>query len=75
MGVLMDQVMMRIETLQDPGKELSKTLKAIKPYCRWTEGTWESLGWKWNEVQSTHSHINKLSEFLCRLERDLRKNR
>ena len=75
MGVLMDQVMMRIETSPDPGKELSKTLKTIKPYCRWTEGTWESLGWKWNEVQSTHSHINKLSEFLCRLERDLRKNR
>ena len=36
-------------------------------------GTWESLGWKWNEVQSTPSHINKLSEYLCRLERELRK--
>ena len=45
----------------------------MKPYCRWTSGTWESLGWKWNEVQSTPSHINKLSEYLCRLERELRK--
>jgi len=73
MGVLMDQVMMRIETSSDPAAELKKTLHKMKPYCRWTSGTWESLGWKWNEVQSTPSHINKLSENLCRLERELRK--
>ena len=56
-GVLMDQIMMRIETSSEPESEL-KTLQKMKPYCRWTSGTWESLGWKWNEVQSTPSHIN-----------------
>ena len=68
----MDQIMMRIESLPNPGKELSNTLKKLRPYCRWTSGTWEGLGWKWNEVQSSPSHINKLSEYLCRVERDLR---
>ena len=72
MGVLMDQIMMRIESLPNPEEELIKTLEKIRPYCRWTSGTWEGLAWKWNEVQSTSSHINKLSEYLCRIERELR---
>ena len=72
MGVLMDHIMMRIESLPNPEQELFETLKKIRPYCRWTSGTWEGLGWKWNEVQSTPSHINKLSEYLCRIERELR---
>ena len=72
MGVLMDQIMMRIESLPNPEEELIETLEKIRPYCRWTSGTWEGLGWKWNEVQSISSHINKLSEYLCRIERELR---
>ena len=72
MGVLMDQIMMRIESLPDPEKELFGTLNKIRPYCKWTGGTWEGLGWKWNEVQSTGTHINRLSEYLCRIERELR---
>ena len=72
MGVLMDQIMMRIESLPNPEEELIETLEKIRPYCRWTSGTWEGLGWKWNEVQSISSHINKLSEYLCRIERERR---
>ena len=72
MGILMDHIMMRIESLPNPEQELFETLKKIRPYCRWTSGTWEGLGWKWNEVQSIPSHINKLSEYLCRIERELR---
>ena len=56
----------------DTEQELFDTLNKIRPYCRWTSGTWEGLGWKWNEVQSIPSHINKLSEYLCRIERELR---
>jgi len=74
MGTLMDQVMMIIESMPNSQQELSKTLQRIKPYCRWTEGTWESLGWKWNEIQSTYSHINKLSQYLCKVEREKRLN-
>jgi len=72
MGVLMDQIMMRIESLPNPEKELLDSLNNIRPYCRWTSGTWDVLGLKWNEVQVLPNHINKLSEYLCRMERDLR---
>ena len=75
MGLLMDQILMRVESFPDRENEIFEILTKIKPFCRWTSGTWEGLGWKWNEVQSTTSHINKLSEYLCRIERDLRKTK
>ena len=75
MGLLMDQILMRVESFPDRENQIFEILTKIKPYCRWTGGTWEGLGWKWNEVQSTPSHINKLSEYLCRIERELRKTK
>ena len=75
MGLLMDQILMRVESFPDRENQIFEILTKIKPYCRWTSGTWEGLGWKWNEVQSTTSHINKLSEYLCRIERELRKTK
>lgn len=71
MGSLMDQIMLRADGSPDPVGEIRESLQRIKPYCRWTEGVWEGLGWKWDEVQSTTSHINKLSDYVGRLDREM----
>lgn len=70
MGALMDQVMLRADGSSDPRKEIVAALNRIKPFCHWTSGTWEGLGWQWDEVQSTPVHIAKLTDYLCRLERE-----
>lgn len=71
MGVLMDQIMLRADGMPKPESEIRASLKRIKLHCRWTEGVWEGLGWRWNEIQSIDSHINKLADYLCRLDREL----
>jgi DGQHR domain-containing protein len=71
MGVLMDHIMLRADSSPDPAAEVRASLKRIEPYCCWTEGTWEGLGWRWDEIQSTHSHINKLTDYLSRKDREL----
>jgi len=71
MGRLMDQIMMRADTKNHPQKEITTSLKRIRPFCRWTEGVWEDLGWNWNDIQSTPYHISRLSEFLIRLDREM----
>jgi DGQHR domain-containing protein len=71
MGILMDQIMLRADGRADPDREIRESLKRIKPYCRWTEGTWDGLGMKWNEVQSIDGHINRLADYLGHLDRDL----
>jgi DGQHR domain-containing protein len=71
MGVLMDQIMLRADGVSDPDQEIRDSLIRIKPHCRWTEGTWEGLGWRWNEIQSIDGHINRLADYLGRLDREL----
>ncbi|WP_119304741.1 DGQHR domain-containing protein DpdB [Dongia deserti] len=71
MSALMDQVMLRADSSATPDKEVRESLRRLAPHCRWTEGAWEDLGWRWNEVQSTAQHIAKLSDHLIRLDREL----
>lgn len=71
MGALMDQIMARADSAPDPVAEIRTSLLRLAPHCCWTEGTWENLGWRWNEVQSTAPHISRLTEHLIRLDRDL----
>ena len=71
MAALMDQVMLRADSLPSPETEVRISLARIAPHCCWTEGVWEELGWRWNEVQSTGQHISRLSDHLIRLDRDL----
>jgi DGQHR domain-containing protein len=71
MGVLMDQIMLRADSSTNPKEEIHASLMRIEPYCRWTEGVWEDLNWRWNEIQSTNQHISRLSELLIRLDREL----
>ena len=71
MGMLMDPIMLRAESSPRPEAEVQASLARVAPHCRWTEGTWEGLGWNWNEVQSTPQHITRLGEHLAQVDRDL----
>jgi DGQHR domain-containing protein len=71
MGALMDPIMLRADSTASPDQEVRESLARLAPHCCWTEGTWDQLGWGWSEVQSTPQHINRLTEYLSRLDRDL----
>jgi DGQHR domain-containing protein len=71
MGALMDQIMLRADSSPAPEAEIRQSLERIAPHCCWTDGTWEGLGWRWSEVQSTRQHISRLSDHLIRLDREL----
>ena len=43
MGVLMDKIVNRASTKNDPVKHIHETLEKIAPHCRWTEGKWEKI--------------------------------
>jgi hypothetical protein len=65
MGLLMDAVYARLS----PESEIAtvqREIEKIAPVCRWTEGTWETLGLAWNEVQNTPPHVRKLQDYLVR---------
>jgi DGQHR domain-containing protein len=67
MGRLMDRVMPTIDLRSDHAlDQVRADLALVSPVCRWTSGTWETLGWDWNEPQNTTRHINTLSNFLIR---------
>ncbi len=71
MGSLMDQIMLRADSSSNPDFEIRSSLIRLIPHCKWTEGVWEGLNWRWNEIQSTTKHISHLSEHLIRLDREL----
>jgi DGQHR domain-containing protein len=71
MGALMDPIMLRADSSPTPEIEIRESLQRLAPHCCWMEGTWEGLGWRWNEVQATPQHISKLSEHLIQLDRKL----
>src|SRR5262249_32505967 len=70
-GALMDPIMLRADSSQSPDAEIRLSLKRLAPHCRWTEGVWDHLQWRWNEVQNTAKSINKLTDYLSRLDRRL----
>lgn len=71
MGALMDPIMLRADSAADPETEMRDSLKRLAPHCRWTQGAWDQLQWRWNEVQSTGQSISKLTDYLVRLDREL----
>ena len=68
MGVLMDRIMTRLHGHHDPRLEIQQSLRRLRPRCSWTEGTWDGLGLKWNEVQNVPKHVRGLSDLLVRLD-------
>lgn len=63
MGVLMDRIYARISP-QDDVKAVERELRKVAPACRWTEGTWDSLGAAWNEIENTPKDIRRLQSAL-----------
>jgi DGQHR domain-containing protein len=67
LGRLMDRIMASIDARQSGAREqVAADLALLAPYCHWTEGRWEGLGVRWNEIQNVPRHIHELSSFLMR---------
>jgi DGQHR domain-containing protein len=67
MGRLMDRIMASIDARQSGAREqVDADLAIIAPHCHWTEGRWEGLDLRWNEIQNVPRHIHELSSFLMR---------
>ncbi|MDQ0996078.1 DGQHR domain-containing protein [Phyllobacterium ifriqiyense] len=71
MGALMDQIMLRADSSENPDVEIRESLRRLEPHCAWTDGMWADLGWAWNEIQGTPQHITKLADHLMQLDRRL----
>ena len=68
MGRLMDRVLGIIDLrTPDAPASVRKHLALIAPYCRWTAGVWEELGWRWNDVENLPRHLQELSSHLIRV--------
>ncbi len=66
MGLLMDAIYARLPP--DPQVAVvQRELEKVASFCRWTKGTWETLGLAWNEVQNTPPHVKKLQDALVRV--------
>lgn len=67
MSRLMDRVVAHIDLeAPDPRADVQAEIARIAPHCHWTEGTWDELGLRWNELQNVPRHISTLSNFLVR---------
>jgi hypothetical protein len=65
MGLLMDAIYARVSPEADVAT-VQRELEKVAPACRWTKGTWETLGLAWNEIQNTPPHVKKLQDALVR---------
>ncbi|MCF1475065.1 MULTISPECIES: DGQHR domain-containing protein DpdB [Rhizobium/Agrobacterium group] len=73
MGALMDPIMVRADSVSDGEEDIRRSLARLRDHCCWTSGKWDELGWKWNEVQGTQVHIERLTQHLILLDRKLSK--
>jgi DGQHR domain-containing protein len=64
MGVLMDRIYARLSGNEDSQKTIQRELTRVVDSCRWTSGTWETLGLHWNEIENTPQSIKKLQNAL-----------
>jgi DGQHR domain-containing protein len=66
MGVLMDRIFAKLSGGDEDVKTVQRELERVSPACRWTKGTWDSLGIAWNEIQNTPRDIKRLQDALVR---------
>ncbi|MGY0193823.1 DGQHR domain-containing protein DpdB [Leptothrix sp. BB-4] len=66
MGVLMDRIYARLTKPEEDYKTIRRELERVAPHCRWTKGTWDTLGVAWNEIQNTPRDIKRLQDALVR---------
>ncbi|MFO0760425.1 MAG: DGQHR domain-containing protein DpdB [Byssovorax sp.] len=73
MGRLMDRVMGSIDVeARDAGRRVRRELAPLVSVCRWTAGTWDESGIRWNELQNVPAHVRFLTNFLQRAYHDSR---
>jgi DGQHR domain-containing protein len=65
MGLLMDAIYARLPLNADVAA-VQLEVEKVAPACRWTRGTWETLGLPWNEIQNTPQHVKKLQDAVVR---------
>jgi len=63
MGLLMDAIYGRLPADASVAT-VQGELEKIAPVCRWTKGTWETLGLAWNDIEKTSQNVKKLQEVL-----------
>lgn len=68
MGCYMDKILSRLVASPNQADEIQRTLTSLAPYCRWTEGTWEAIGLRWNEVENINKHIKLIADTLIQLD-------
>jgi DGQHR domain-containing protein len=66
MGVLMDRIYARLSGAYESDAVVRKEVEKIAPFCRWTSGVWESIGLRWNDIESTSQDKKRLQEALVR---------
>lgn len=66
MGVLMDRIYARLSGANESYAAVRKEVEKVAPFCRWTSGVWESIGLRWNDIQSTSQDKKRLQEALVR---------
>jgi DGQHR domain-containing protein len=67
MGRLMDRVMGSIDVeARDAGRRVRRELAPLVGVCRWTSGTWDDSGIRWNQLQNVPAHVRFLTNFLQR---------
>jgi DGQHR domain-containing protein len=65
MGLLMDAIYARVPPDADIAT-VQREVEKVASVCRWTKGSWETLGLAWNELQNTPPHVKKLQDTLVR---------
>jgi hypothetical protein len=66
MGVLMDRINARLTGANESYAAVRKEVEKVAPFCRWTSGVWESIGLRWNDIESTSQDKKRLQEALVR---------
>lgn len=67
MGRLMDRIMASVDARQPGARDhVRADLALLAPHCHWTDGRWDGLGMRWNEIQNVPRHIHELSSYLMR---------
>jgi DGQHR domain-containing protein len=66
MGVLMDRIYARLSGGNESYAAVRKEVERVAPFCRWTSGVWESIGLRWNDIESTSQDKKRLQEALVR---------
>lgn len=66
MGVLMDRIYARLSGANESYAVVRKEIEKVAPFCRWTSGVWESIGLRWNDIESTPQNKKRLQDALMR---------